>query len=207
VPPEDNTLSLYCVDSSGNLTEKTGSPYPTNSDPVSVIAINTNPAAGATTGGVFVYVGSQGANAAALNVFQLCVLVNVNCTPQDVGNTTMAPVTSSTTAGLNPIAMLVDPTNNFLYVVSEGSNQVFGFRISTANGKLSGLTPANQPTGSSPVALAMRTSTAANPGQFVYVSNSTSSNITGFTVSITTGNMSSPVTVISPPGPGGMAAQ
>jgi hypothetical protein len=202
----DNALSLYCVDSSGNLTEQAGSPYKTNSDPVSVIAVNTIPAESPSNGGVFVYVGSQGAQAAALNVFQLCVAQNSLCTLQDVNNSSMVPVSSTTSAGLIPVAMLVDPTNNFLYVASQTTGQVFGFRISTAAGTLTALTPASAATGSQPVALAMRASTPDNPGQFLFVSNSTSSNITSFTVNINTGSMSNPITTISAPEPGAMVA-
>jgi Lactonase, 7-bladed beta-propeller len=202
----DNALSVYCVDSSGDLTEQSGSPYKTNSDPTSVIAVNTSPAGSPSNGGVFVYVGSQGAQAAAVNVYQLCVVESAVCTQQDVNNALMTSVASNTAAGLLPSAMLVDPTSNFLYVASQITGQVFGFRISTSAGTLSALSPANVATGSQPVALAMRASTSANPGQFLFVSNSTSSNITGITVNIDTGTMSNPITVISPPEPGSMAA-
>jgi 6-phosphogluconolactonase (cycloisomerase 2 family) len=102
--------------------------------------------------------------------------------------------------------MLVDPTNNFLYVAAQGTNQVFGFKINTTSGQLSALSPASQPTGSLPVALAMHPA-INSAGQFLYVSNSASSNISGFAVSTTTGAMSNPTTVISPAGPSGMAAK
>jgi hypothetical protein len=202
----DNALSVYCVDSSGALTEQSSSPYKTNSDPVSVLAVNTAPVGSPANGGVFVYVGSQGTQAAAVNVYQLCVVQTAVCTLQDVNNAIMTSVSSNTAAGLVPAAMLVDPTNNFLYIASQITGQVFGFRISTSAGTLSALSPASVATGSQPVALAMRVSTSANPGQFLYVSNSTSSNITGLTVNIDTGTMSNPITVISPPEPGSMAA-
>jgi len=69
------------------------------------------------------------------------------------------------------------------------------------------LTPASQPSqGSQPVALAMQGSVKQG-GEFLYVSNSNSSNIGGFTVSTTTGALSSPTNVISNPGPSGMATQ
>jgi 6-phosphogluconolactonase (cycloisomerase 2 family) len=43
-------------------------------------------------------------------------------------------------------------------------------------------------------------------GQYLYTSNTVSDNITGFTVSTTSGSMSSPITVITPAAPSGMAA-
>jgi len=105
--------------------------------------------------------------------------------------------------------MLVDPTNSFLYVVSEGSNQVFAFRISPSVGTLTALSPANQPTGSAPVSMAMHPTVYVDgnyTGQFLYVSNSGSNNITGFTLSTTSGAMSNPISVIAPAGPSGIAA-
>jgi 6-phosphogluconolactonase (cycloisomerase 2 family) len=98
--------------------------------------------------------------------------------------------------------MVVDPTNNFLYVVNELSSNVYGFRIGTTAGTLTPLSPANLPTGSQPVAMAMHSS-----GKFLYTSNSGSSNISGFTVSTTSGSMSSLPAVNSPAGPSGMAAR
>jgi len=212
----DNTLSLYAVSSSGSLTEQVNSPYLVSAiDPISVLAVNTNPV-GQNTGGLFVYVGNQDANGGHLYPFQVCTVVNAVCTAQDVGSNLMFPLATCsqgscndvppTSAGSNPVAMLVDPTNNFLYVVSQGSNQVFGFRIDTTAGTLSALTPANQPTGSQPVAMAMHPS-VNNTGQFLYTSNSNSDNITGFTLSTTSGSMSSPITVVAPAAPSGMAAR
>jgi hypothetical protein len=204
----DNTLSVYCVDSSGNLTDLTPNPpYATATDPISVLAVNTNRAGQSTGGGVFVYVGSQSENAGALNVFQMCTVPIANCASSDVTSGRLVPVvTQPPSPGADPVAMLVDPTNNFLYVVCYGSNQVFGYGITSATGTLTLLNPPNQPTGSQPVALAMHPSVNST-GQFLYVSNSTSSSITGFTLSTTSGSMSSLITVTSPAGPSGMAAR
>jgi DNA-binding beta-propeller fold protein YncE len=198
----DNTVSVYAVASDGTLTEKTGSPYATSTiDPLSVLAVNTNPA-GQNSGGVFVYVGAAGNASGALDAFQMCTVVNPNCAQPDVDNAKLLPVGTPTSVGQNPVGMVVDPTNNFLYVVSEGSNQLHGFRINTTAGTLTALSPANQPTGSQPVALAMHSS-----GKFLYTSNSNASNISGFTVSTTSGSMSNPITVSSPAGPSGMTAR
>ncbi len=70
----DNELSVYAVDSSGNLTEQPNSPYTTQVNPGAVLAVNTNPV-GQTTGGVFVYLGSQGAVTGSVSEFQLCTQV------------------------------------------------------------------------------------------------------------------------------------
>ena len=104
--------------------------------------------------------------------------------------------------------MVVDPTNNFLYVVAEGSSQVFGFRIDTGAGTLTALSPASYPTGAGaqPGALALHPS-VNNTGQFLFVSNNRSSNVMAFTLSTTSGSMSSPITVNTLSGPSGMAAR
>ena len=200
----DNTLSVYCVDSSGKLTDMTPNPpYNPQPNPLSVQAVNTNPA-GQNSGGVFVYVGSQPTGSGALSIFQMCTAVgNGGCTQLDVTNALLKPVgTSPTSVGQNPVAMLVDPTNNFLYVVNEVSSNVYGFRIGTTAGTLTPLNPANLATGSQPVAMAMHST-----GKFLYTSNSGSSNISGFSVSTTTGSMSTLPTVNAPAAPSGMAAR
>jgi 6-phosphogluconolactonase (cycloisomerase 2 family) len=99
----------------------------------------------------------------------------------------------------------VDPTNNFLYVLSEGSNQVAGFKIATTGGTLAKLAPPSEPTGSEPVSMSLYPS-LNNSGQFLFVSNSLSDNITGFTLGTTDGSMGNPITVIAPAAPSGLAA-
>jgi len=210
-PHNDNTVSVYTVSSSGVLTEQTNSPYAVAAvNPVSVLAVNTNPAGVANIGGLFVYVGNQGSGSGALNPFQVCTVQNTVCSQQQVAQNLMVPLTCppepscSVSAGQNPVAMAVDPTNNFLYVVSEGTSQLFGFKIATTAGTLTTLNPPNQGTGSQPVALALHP-TVNNTGQFLYVSNSNSSNISGFTLDTTTGSMSTPFTVDAPAAPSGLA--
>jgi DNA-binding beta-propeller fold protein YncE len=223
-PHNDNTVSVYSVSSpAGVLTEQPNSPYAiAAANPISVQAVNTNPA-GEDTGGLFVYVGNQGPTVGALNPFQVCWLQNANCSQQDVAGHLMVPLATCpllscdippSSVGQNPVAMLVDPTNNFLYVVSEGSSQVFGFLINRTVGTLTALSPPYQPTGTSPVSMAMHPNVNSagqalynynTSGQFLYTSNTVSSNITGFTLSTTSGSMSSPTTTVAPAAPSGIA--
>ena len=215
-PHNDNTVSVYGVSSSGVLTEElSNSPYSVAAiNPISVLAVNTSPAGQPTAGGVFVYVGNQDPNGGHLYPFQICTAVNAVCTQANVNSNLMVPLATCnqpsceiapSSVGQSPVGMLVDPTNNFLYVVSEGSNQVFGFDISTTAGKLTALTPAYEPTGSQPVSLAIHPS-VNNTGQFLFVSNTNSDNITGFALNTTDGSMSNPTTTITPATPSGMAA-
>jgi hypothetical protein len=221
----DNTVSVYQVSSSGVLTEQVGSPYLVSAvNPISVQAVNTNPA-DTQTGGVFVYVGSQNNNAGQLYPFQICTVQNTTClTGQDVANNLMLPLVqpcssppcsnvAPTSAGSYPGQMVIDPTNNFLYVASAFSSQVFGFRMNTSAGILSALAPAYSPTGSNPVSLVLLPSVNSvgqnfnGYGQFLFVSNNGSSNIQGFTLNTTDGAMSNPITVIAPASPSGMTVQ
>lgn len=203
----DNALSLYCLNSSGSLSDLTPDPpYTPAVDPISVMAVNTTPVV-PTTGGIFVYVGSQPSASGALSIFQMCTQVgNGQCSAQNVTNALLLPVTTPAppATGQNPVEMVVDPTNNFLYVLCYLSNQVWGYHIGTTAGTLTALAPANQPTGSQPVSMALHPS-VNNTGQFLFVSNSNSDNITGFTLGTTSGSMSSPTTTIAPAAPSGIA--
>jgi Lactonase, 7-bladed beta-propeller len=204
----DNTLSVYSVSSAGVLAELVNSPYATSTDPISVLAANTNTAT-TNSGGVFVYVGSQPTASGALSIFQMCTVVGVGgCTQADVTNALLVPVTTPAppATGQNPVGMVVDPTNSFLYVVCYGQSAVYGYHIENSTGVLTALSPANQQTGAQPVALAVHPS-VNNTGQFLYTSNSGSTNISGFTLSTTSGSMSSPITVVSPSTPSGMVAR
>jgi 6-phosphogluconolactonase (cycloisomerase 2 family) len=187
---DDNTLSEYSVDASGNLKEykdpNTGLPYTTPGNPSAVLAVTTVPIGG--SGGTFIYVASVATN--SVSAYQLCTIQSANCAAQDVANFRLIPVGSPANAGSDPVAMVVDPTSQFLFVASENSSQVFGFRINGTQGTLSALSPANLSTGLSPIALAMHSS-----GKFLFVSNNGSSNISSFNVDTTSGAMSSPTTV------------
>jgi len=208
----DNELSVYSVDASGNLTETANSPYTTAPNPGVVLGVNTN-SPPQTTGGVFVYVGAQGSASGSVSAFQICTVVGsqgngVTCTQQQVQSEELIAVGTPSAAGKNPLAMLVDPTNNFLYVASNGSSQVFAFQVATGTGLLSPLSPASGPTGAQPVALAMQTNFNAT-SNFIYTSNQGGESITGFTVSTTTGALNpNPTTTLFSPGlPSAMAAK
>lgn len=203
----DNELSVYAADSSGNLTEQGNSPYTTAPTPQVVLAVNTN-APTVTTGGVFVYVGTQGSVSGAVSAFQLCTELNQNgCTQSQVQGNHLNSIGGPVGAGNSPVAMLVDPTNSFLYVASRLSSQVFGFQIATGAGTLTQLSTASQPTGSQPVGMAIHPN-FNNSAEFLYTSNYNGNSITGFTLGVTTGILSNATTTLFEPGlPSGIAAK
>ena len=215
--PHDNTVSVYALSSSGTFQEQILSPYEIDApNPVSVIAVNTNQSSQTASGGVFVYVGNNGSTG-DINPFQVCTTQNPACTLPEVQENLMTPLLQScsqppcnpvapTAAGQNPTAMVLDPTDNFLYSISNGSNQVFGFKVNTTTGTLSAQSPATQPTGSQPVSIALHPS-VNNTGQFLFVSNSNSDNVSAFSLNTTSGSMSNPSTVVTPATPSGLAAR
>jgi len=218
-PHNDNTVSVYSVSPSGALNELIpNSPYAVAAvNPISVLAVNTNPV-GQNSGGLFVYVGNEDANGGHLYPFEVCTAVdNTNCTQQQVTQNLMFPLRTCadiscdvppSTAGQSPIAMVVDPTNKFLYVTAWGSGQVYGFTINTGAGTLTALSPNPYlPTGTNPVSMALHP-TVNNTGQFLFTSNQGSTNISGFTLSVTSGVMNalpSPTATLTPPS--GMTAR
>jgi hypothetical protein len=206
----DNTVSVYAVSSSGVLSEQPNSPYSIAAvNPISVLAVNTFPSGQTTGGGIFVYVGNEGPTGGSVSPFELCTAPDALCSNEDVTENLLLPVTTCTpptscvvTAGQSPIQMLTDPTNNFLYVLAEGSSQVFEFRIGSSTGSLT--SPTNAPTGAQPVSMAIHPS-VNNSGQYLYVSNTASSNIIGFTLSTTAGTLADSLSVIAPASPSGIA--
>jgi 6-phosphogluconolactonase (cycloisomerase 2 family) len=194
----DNTVSEYSVDTAGNVTEQLGSPYATASDPSAVLAVTTAPVGG--QGGLFVYVSNVTTHSVSL--FRVCTVATAACAPQDVVNLTLVPVGSPTNVGSNPVAMVVDPKSNFLFVAAKDQNQVFGFRINASEGTLTALSPANMSTGSAPIALAMHST-----GEFLFVSNNGSANISSFNVNTTSGAMSSPISITSLGNPAGLVSK
>ena len=194
---DDNTVTEYLVDGSGNATEL-GLPYPTASNPSSVLAVNVAPTGG--NAALFVYITNVTTN--NVNIFEVCTLVNVNCAQPDVDTAKMLPVGSPVSVGQDPVALTIDSTNTFMYIVNRNSNSVSAFRVNQTTGALTALTPATVSTGASPVALALHPD-----NEFLYVANSGSDNVSGFTVSTINGALSTSNTVTSASAPAGLVAK
>jgi len=202
----DSELSVFSIDSSGNLTQQSASPYASQApNPISVKAVNTNPA-NQNIGGVFVYVGAQAAVTGSVSTFQVCTQAQGPCTQQDANNESLAVVGKPTTVGQNPIAMLTDPTNSFLYIGCNVGNNVYAFKMNTSTGVLTQLSL--QPAGAGPVALAMHGSDNTS-NEYLYVSNNGQSTISGYIVNLTSGALVAPLApMIFPPGnPYGLAGK
>ena len=195
----DNTVSEYSVDSSGNVTEEAGSPYTTGTVPSAVLPVFTE------GNNLFVYVADNKPDNNIVT-FVVCTVVSSSCTQTDVDNARMTPIQSPVSVGISPLDMITDATRSFLYVANSGSNSVSSFRISPTTGKLTSLNPATVSTGAAPVALALHPN-----GEFLYVANSGSGSgegsVSGFNVNINSGALSGGIQISSSAQPAGLMAK
>ena len=200
VGTNDNTVSEFVVSSAGAVSGPlNGSPYTTQSAPSSVLSVTTTPTGGA--GGTFVYVTNITTN--NLDIYQICTSVNgSSCSSDDIADAKMVHLAGAVSVDLNPVAMTVDPTNNFLYVVNHDSSTVRAFRINQSTGVLSALNPSSVSTGLTPVAISMHST-----GKFLFVSNNAGSTVSAFNVDTTSGALSNATNVTSAAQPTGLAAR
>ena len=119
----------------------------------------------------------------------VCLSTIDPCTTVD-GSLRLIP-SSPFGAGLNPVSIVVDPTNTFVYALDQTSNQVSGYRLNAATGGLSALNPATHSTGTRPVSIGMHPD-----GKFIYVVNSASNTISGYSLEPQNGSLT-PITPLA----------
>lgn len=173
-----SSISVFSVGSGAALTPVQGSPFPVRL-PVNFPVANPNPAAVALV---------------VQSAMNLLYVVDedddyVLTYPFDSGTGILpATPTQATLAGTSPAAAAMNPAGTFLYVANFGSNNVSGFVIgTTAQQGLGSLTPMNQ----APFTAELGPMSAAvDPsGQFVYVVDHDSNQISGYRIDATTGNL------------------
>lgn len=160
-------VSGYSINpTTGTLTAIAGSPFPQIADP-SAIAVSSN--------GFFAFVTNAGASN-TVTAFRVATDGRLLRVPSTQSNPNPAPV------GMDPVALAISPNNQFVYVANRGSDTVTAFSIEDAGALM----------------LAPQTGSATNPvsvqgdapscvtispnGQFLYVSSSTSNNVTVFQI-------------------------
>ena len=87
-------------------------------------------------------------------------------------------------AGPSPASVVVHPSNNFLYVANQGSDDISLFTIDSRSGELTEVTPRTE-AGADPVALALSPS-----GNFLFALNQLSSSISVYSVDAGSGALS-----------------
>lgn len=170
-------LLNYSVSSSGGLTlvptaSTVGVPTGTVPSGVAVDPCNR-----------FVYVSDAIPNN-SVSAYTICQAASVaqNCPTADYHLQTVSG--SPFPAGDNPGPLVVDAFGNFVYVVDTGSNQISGFRISSATGALTAFTGAPVSTNSGPTSIAIR-----SDDSWMFVANVNSANLSEYAITPATGTL------------------
>ncbi|MGA8153101.1 MAG: beta-propeller fold lactonase family protein [Terriglobales bacterium] len=181
------TVSGFKIGSSGALT-----PFPT---PPYIVGIA--PAGMAITpGGAFLYVANSSPISNNVSAFMICDAVVNSCANPNKPDGTLTPVAGSPFgAGLGPVAIAVDPSFHFLYVINKQSNEISEYSYGTGTGVLSQLSTPTVSTGHTPTSLVIISgtigsnvgNTLTNPTDFVYVTNLGDSTLSAYTLNTTTG--------------------
>ena len=165
------TVSAYSINAGGALTAVTGSPFATGATPSSV---TVDPS------GFYVYVVNQ----ADGTVSEFMITANSS----GLTGALTAVSGSPFAAGTGPRAVIVDPSDQYVYVANAASNTLSGYYIKPGytipqgDGAITAISGSPYQTGSSPSSLAV------DPlDNFIYVANQGSDNISAFALDATTG--------------------
>jgi 6-phosphogluconolactonase (cycloisomerase 2 family) len=185
-PP--TTENLYVTDSANYAVVN----YSVSSSGALTLVPSTTLAPGIATGTVpsgvtvdpcnrFVFVSNQSPNN-NVSAYKICFAVSAQCPNADYS---LQEVTGSPYAvGNLPGPLLVNPLGQFLYVLNTGSGTISTFRISSATGTLSPLTPATVSVNSFPQSIAIR-----SDDLWLFVTNLNSANVSEFAITPATGQL------------------
>jgi len=142
----------------------------------------------------FVYVANAGPGANSVSAYTICSAVTQTCQQADYS---LHPATALPyPVGDLPGPIAVDAYGNFLYVVNTGSSTISGFRISSASGTLTPLSPATVATNSGPNSIAIR-----SDDTWLFVANINSANVSEYAITPASGALTpqSPFTTLNFP--------
>jgi hypothetical protein len=132
----------------------------------------------------FVYVANNQSN--NVNAYTICSSISVTPNCQQVDYSLLPVAGSPYNVGDSPGPLAVDAYGTFLYVVDMGSNQISAFRIGSATGGLTALTPATIATGQGGAnSIAIR-----SDDSFLFVANNTSESVSQYGIVPATGALS-----------------
>jgi 6-phosphogluconolactonase (cycloisomerase 2 family) len=192
-PP--TTENLYVTDSANYAVVN----YSVSSSGALTLVPSTTLAPGIATGTVpsgvtvdpcnrFVFVSNQSPNN-NVSAYKICSAKSALCQNADYS---LQEVTGSPYAvGNGPGPLLVNPLGQFLYVLNTGSGTISTFKISSATGTLSPLTPATVSVNSFPQSIAIR-----SDDLWLFVTNLNSANVSEFALTPATGQLT-PLTPIT----------
>lgn len=124
------------------------------------------------------FVSNAGSN--DITIFTACIQTNTTCPTPD-GSLTQLSTGSPVAACCGPSSIVVDPVDNFVYVLEAGASQLGEFRYSPVTGTLTALSPAAASTGTAPYAAGVTANTTGT--NWIFVTNTNSSNASGFQIS------------------------
>jgi 6-phosphogluconolactonase len=169
VANESDNVSVFSIDSStGALTQVPGSPFSVGG----LTPLNMQ----LTPSGNFLYVSAAGGQEGSLGSI---IAFSVNAGALQL---LPSPLTLTSTNGVDPYGLLIDPSGSYLYVANTQSNSISIFAIGS-NGSLT--TVPGSPLDdiyNDPVALMLDPK-----GQYLYVANQGSNNVAAYSISSSTG--------------------
>jgi len=193
VPDSTGYLLLnYAVSSTGSLQLQEPAPgvpgVPTGNTPDGVAVDPCNR---------FVYVsnGGPGNSGNSISAYTICSTVSMpNCQTANFSLWAVKGSPFPVSPGDFPGPMTVDAYGNFLYVVDTalGQGQVSGFRIGSATGALTPLTPANVAAGVGANSIAIR-----SDDSWMFVANITSATLSEYAITPSTGELTPQLPPIS----------
>lgn len=188
----------YSVSSSGGLKLVPASPSPSQPQGYST---GTNPT-GVTVDPCnrFVYV-SNGQPSNSVSAFTTCNIVTLPTCP--TANFSLLPISGSPfVAGPGPIALLVDPLGNYLYVLDQQENAIRPYKIGTATGSLTALNPTYSGTNQFPTSMAIR-----SDDTWMFVTNLNSASLSEYAITPSTGALATQPPIQTDNNPWGVAVR
>jgi 6-phosphogluconolactonase len=189
----------YAVGSSGTLTLVRAAAVPGAAG--YSLAPATNPT-GVTVDPCnrFVYV-ANGQPSNSVSAFTTCNIVTLPTCP--TANFSLLPISGSPfTAGPGPIALLVDPLGNYLYVLDQVENAIRPYQIGTATGSLTALNPTYSGTNQFPTSMAIR-----SDDTWMFVTNLNSASLSEYAITPSTGALTTQPPVQTDNNPWGVAVR
>jgi 6-phosphogluconolactonase (cycloisomerase 2 family) len=176
----DGVVTEYAIGAGGALTQPLSSPFTTLNYPFGIAA---------SPNAAYVYVTDQGGPGPVSSLIVGPTTGTVNVLSYD--NTGTLTLVNSYGVGVAPEGVAVDPTGSYVYVSNTGDGTVSAFSTG-ANGTLTAVAGSPFSTTGSP-SLSNNTTLQVDPsGQFLYVVNGDSGNVSAFTIGA--GGVLTPVT-------------
>lgn len=165
-----NNVSGYKINAAnGTWTPVAGSPFTTGTSGPASVHVSPD--------GRFLYVANQYAEDNDVVGFRI-----------DGTTGKLTPVPGSPfTAGSGPTSIAIDPSGRFAYVANLGSNNVSAYTIDAISGLLIPVPGPPFPGGTFPAGSAPSSVTVDPLGKFVYVTNESSNNVSGYAIDTNTG--------------------